>query len=327
MTKSKNPLISIIVPTYNRPELIKKTINSLLNQTYTNIEIIIVNNYPQLNLKSFISSINDNRIKYFIESKKNTANARNLGLKHASGQYICFCDDDDLYLPNKVKLQLKFMQTNPQLGFSYHNFYFKKNNKLTLGIVKKAPTNFIDLITANFFTIHSGSLMIKKKCFIKVKGFNSKLPSNEDADFNYQLASKFKFRYLSKPLTIYQLHSKNKKKTLQRKHYLNIEKVKVKYLKKISNPTNPQKHKLNYHQARLFLFQGQLKKSRQHFFKSIRFKPITFWPYLLLASSLLKPTAFNQLIFPTLPTLESFTSSLKQTLLFQKKPHTSLSLD
>ena len=113
---SNQPLVSIIIPTYQRPQLLLKTLKSLVNQTYKNIEILIINNYPKDNLNPIVNQLKDRRIKLYTEKKKNTAHARNLGLKKAKGKYICFCDDDDLYLADKIKLQLKFMQNNPPLG-------------------------------------------------------------------------------------------------------------------------------------------------------------------------------------------------------------------
>jgi len=314
---TKTPLVSIIIPTYNRPNLLTKTLKSIINQSYSNLEIIVINNYPKLNLKPLIKSFKDKRIKYFVEPKKNTAQARNLGLKKAIGQYICFCDDDDLYLPNKIKFQLKFMQKNPKLDFSYHNFYFQKKNKLYLGLPQNPPITFDQLLTANYLVVHSGSLMIKKNCFKIIKGFNTQLTS-EDADFHYQLANKFKFSYLNKPLTTYRLHSKNKKKTILKSHYLNIEAVKVKYLRQaLTQSKTPSKllnQKLAYHQGRLYLFQNKFPLAKKHFIQFIKLKPINLWGFFFLFTSLLKPKLFNHLILPKLPQLEFFSFKIKQLI-------------
>jgi len=321
---TKIPLISIIVPTYNRLHFLKKTLISLINQTYPNIEILVINNYSKTNLKLFINKFKDSRIKLFNQSKKGTAQARNLGLKKATGQYICFCDDDDLYLSDKIKLQLKFMQKNPNLHFSYHNFYFQQNNHRYLGLPQYPPKTFNQLLIANYLVIHSGALMIKKKCFNTIKNFNIQLTS-EDADFHYRLAHKFKFDYLKQPLTIYNLHHKNKKKIISKSHYLNIEKVKVKYLKmalaQIKKPSKLIQKKLIYHQGRLYLFQSKFSQARKQFFQFIKLKPISFWPYFFLITSLLKPKIFNQIILPKLPQFEFFWFKFKRLLPDQSKFH------
>lgn len=314
----KNPLVSIIVPTYQRPNLLKRCLNSLTNQTYPNLEIIVVNNSPSQSLKKIISSINNNQIKLLKEPKQGSAHARNKGLSQTKGSYICFCDDDDQYLPHKVQTQLDFMQANPHLTFSYHNFYFKKNNQLTLGITKPAPTNFPNLLTANFFTIHSGSLMIKTKHLKKPPFYNTNLSSNEDTDFNYYLASKYQFNYLNQPLSIYNLHLDNKKAKPLQKHYQNEALVKIRYLKKAikKSPTPLLHQELLYHQGRLHLFQNHPIKARHKFIQFIKAKPLTFWPYLFIIFSLTPSNFFSNHVIPRLPDLQFNYHKLKQKLPF-----------
>ncbi len=313
----KNPLVSIIVPTYQRPNLLKRCLKSLTNQTYPNLEIIVVNNFPQQPLKKIISDVKSKQIKLYQETKQNSAHARNTGLLHATGDYICFCDDDDQYLPHKVQTQLDFMQVNPRLAFSYHNFYFKKNNQLTLGITKPAPTNFPDLLTANFFTIHSGSLMIKTKQLKKPLSYHTNL-SSEDADFNYRLASKYQFDYLNQPLSIYNLHLDNKKTRPLQKHFQDQALVKIKYLKKAikQSPAPLLRRELLYHQARLHLYQNHPTKARYKFFQFIKTKPVTFWPYLFILFSFMPPDFFSKHIIPHLPLLQFNYHQLKQKLPF-----------
>ena len=112
-----NPLVTIVIPTYSRPQHITRAIDSVLNQTYNNIEIIVVDdngkNHPfqletEIILKKYIEK---NKINYIIhETNKNGSAARNTGLAHAKGKYIAFLDDDDIYLPQKVEKQVLFLE-------------------------------------------------------------------------------------------------------------------------------------------------------------------------------------------------------------------------
>lgn len=106
-------LVSIIMPTYNSEMYIKKSINSVLRQTYKNWELIIVDDCSTDTTKKIIRSINDERIKLFeLTKNQGAAVARNTGLKKARGEFIAFLDSDDLWKPEKLTLQVKYMKKN-----------------------------------------------------------------------------------------------------------------------------------------------------------------------------------------------------------------------
>ena len=100
--------ISVIIPTYNRGNLIGDSIKSVLNQTYENLEVIVVDDGSTDNTKEEIDKIEDERVKY-IKLMKNSggSNARNIGIQNANGKYISFQDSDDIYYPKKLEIQYK----------------------------------------------------------------------------------------------------------------------------------------------------------------------------------------------------------------------------
>ncbi len=105
--KSKRPLISVIVTTYNRKELLEETINSILNQTFKNFELIVVDNNSNYDFLTHMNNFNDRRIHAYQNSNDGIiAINRNFGIKKARGDYIAFCDDDDLWAPQKVEIQI-----------------------------------------------------------------------------------------------------------------------------------------------------------------------------------------------------------------------------
>ena len=111
MKDKKKPLVSVVVTTYNRKEMLKITIKSILNQTYNNIELLIIDNYSNYDFFNFISSFNDSRIKAF-QNKNNGIIAvnRNYGINKSIGNYIAFCDDDDYWNKFKLSDQIKFFK-------------------------------------------------------------------------------------------------------------------------------------------------------------------------------------------------------------------------
>lgn len=115
-------LVSIIMPSYNTAPYIKQTIQSVLNQTYTNWELIIVDDCSTDNTDEVLKGINDNRIRYFKnEVNSGAAASRNIALREAKGQWIAFLDSDDLWLPTKLERQIEFMNSN-NYSFSYTNY-------------------------------------------------------------------------------------------------------------------------------------------------------------------------------------------------------------
>ena len=99
--------VSVIIPTFNREHLLKETMEYILNQTFKDFELIIVDNYSSDNTENAVKSYNDKRIRYFKNQNNGViAVNRNFGIKKARGEFITFCDDDDLWLPQKLEKQL-----------------------------------------------------------------------------------------------------------------------------------------------------------------------------------------------------------------------------
>ncbi|WP_157234834.1 glycosyltransferase family 2 protein [Methylosinus sp. LW4] len=118
-----SPLISIVIPAYNREKEIKRSLISVLNQTYSNIEVIVVDDNSHDNTIEEALSIGDKRIKIVRHSQnKGASAARNTGIKSAIGQLIAFQDTDDVWLPHKLKKQLAVLQANPESKFGFGPF-------------------------------------------------------------------------------------------------------------------------------------------------------------------------------------------------------------
>lgn len=113
------PLISVIIPVSNGEKTIRETIASALNQSFVNLEIIVVKDESQDLTLNSIPSIQDPRLKIFSYLNAGVANTRDRPVTHASGEFIAFLDADDLRTPDKLKAQLKALQANPQAAVAY----------------------------------------------------------------------------------------------------------------------------------------------------------------------------------------------------------------
>jgi len=128
-----NPKVSIIMPTRNRPHLIKDALRSVLNQTMRNFELIIIDDSPQDNTKREVLRFKDSRIQYMRRnSKMGIASARNMGLLQARARYISYLDDDDIYYPNHLKTLSSFLDNHPEFGLVYGKVHFKIKDRIFL---------------------------------------------------------------------------------------------------------------------------------------------------------------------------------------------------
>jgi len=218
INNDKQPLVSIIVPMYNAEKYIAETIESVINQTYKNWELLIVDDCSTDSSRDIVRKyINkDNRIK-LIESETNfggPARPRNIGIEHAKGDYIAFLDADDVWFPEKTEKQLYFMQKY-DLNFSSTSI-IKINNNSKLIKTKNSFSDKVDKLTKhkkniiknlirwNFIII--SSVIIKKKSLIKFDE-DVKLIGVEDYDLWLRLLSKnnIKYMFYNKELVCYRI--------------------------------------------------------------------------------------------------------------------------
>ena len=145
-----NPLISVITPSYNAERFIRETIDSVLNQTYSNWEMVIVDDCSTDNTTSIVKEYmeRDNRIKLIVlEVNSGSAVARNTAMENAKGQYIAFLDSDDLWLPEKLDKQLQFMQEK-DIAFSFTKYVRILEDGTKTNAVSETPpsVNYDDLM-------------------------------------------------------------------------------------------------------------------------------------------------------------------------------------
>jgi len=159
---NSEPKVSIIIPTYNQSQYLEEAMESVLNQTYQNIEIIIVDDGSTDNTSEVVKSF-DNKIIYIPQKNKGASSARNAGIKKAQGQYVAFLDSDDMWIKNKLEKQIKFIQNNPEIGLLGTGCYQMVDiNKMIYKKIFPAKNEILqkDLIKYNPFI--QSSVMIKK---------------------------------------------------------------------------------------------------------------------------------------------------------------------
>lgn len=177
-----NPLVSCIIPTFNRADLLKNAIDSTLSQTVTDWELIIVDDGSVDNTSELVLSYcaKDKRIKYYKNPGKGGSSARNFGVSKAQGEYIAFLDDDDVSLPHRFQSQLSAAKKSGS-GFivSGYEVRDRSTNKL-----KSQVRLELKGMGAGF----PSRWLLKKELFKKVNGFDEDFPSMQDIELSYRLA-------------------------------------------------------------------------------------------------------------------------------------------
>lgn len=188
--------VSVILPTYNRAEILKKSIDSVLMQSYPEFELLIVDDGSTDNTKELVASYEDSRIRYlYTEINRGAAAARNFGIKNASGNadFIAFEDSDDLWHKDKLKKQIKEMEQHPEAGFCYHKIAYDMGGGYRailpderLPAEKKRGEIYAQLLYDNL--VDCPSMLIRKDVLKQIGVFDEMLKALEDYDLALRLS-------------------------------------------------------------------------------------------------------------------------------------------
>jgi len=203
-----NPLISVIIPAYNKGELIKETIDSVLAQTYSNFEIILVDDGSIDNTAEVVRSIKDSRLKYHYQPNSGLpAKPRNKGVALSNGEYIAFLDHDDVWLAQKLEKQLLALKQYENIALVSTNAYFIRDNIYTkeplITDLKSGYFNDEDFLPE--IKVIQSSVLIKKSVFLEMKGFDESpdLKAREDYDLWLRMYHRYSCYYLNECLIYY----------------------------------------------------------------------------------------------------------------------------
>jgi len=198
-------LVSVIIPIYNRLDYISEAIESVLSQTYNNLEIIVIDDGSTLDVKGVLESYM-NKIKYIYQSNKGLSAARNTGIKNSQGEYLAFLDDDDLFEPRKLEIQVPIVENNPNIGFVYSDGYVFDTGNATELRLKRAVASDKSCgdFAKEFFmntNVFISAVLIRRACFDDVGLFDENLTQNEDSDMLLRIALNWKVKFSGYPST------------------------------------------------------------------------------------------------------------------------------
>lgn len=211
------PKVSIIIPAYNAMTYLPETLESAFKQTFTDFEILIINDGSSDNIVEWVSRITDERVKLISQENQGVSAARNTGINNSQGEYIAFLDADDLWESTKLEKQVNCLEVNPTVGLTYTwtNFINQFSQPTGVSIVSHAEGNVWEEIVVRDMISTGSSTMIRAECFNKVGLFDSDLSVGEDRDMWTRIAAVYPFAVIKEPLTLYRRHSTNTTKSNQ----------------------------------------------------------------------------------------------------------------
>jgi glycosyltransferase involved in cell wall biosynthesis len=198
------PLVSVIIPTFNRAGVLYYALHSILNQTLQDFEVFVVDDASTDATPELIEYFNDPRIHYIrFSTNKKAAAARNAGMQRARGKYIAFLDSDDEWLPSKLEKQVACLEAlSDEWGCCYTGAFVNKVGGLTRHRIyrpRKSGDLVRDLLMGNF-VIWTPTFMFRRSCLDEIGLMDERLVRSQDVDFYIRLLSRYKIASISEPL-------------------------------------------------------------------------------------------------------------------------------
>ena len=208
------PFFSVVIPTYNRSELLKEAVHSIMDQSFEDFELLIVDDHSTDDTKNVVASFKDSRIKYIVNDRtKGGAGTRNAGIFRAKGHWVAFLDDDDVWLPNKLELQYKKIQeVDSAVGLIYSGsaaYDFTKMRVMSVCLPEKEGWVQKDLLYKNYVGTFS-RVTIRADLLKKHGGLDERFEAVQDWELCVRIAGTCKIAFIKEILTYSRFSNKDR---------------------------------------------------------------------------------------------------------------------
>lgn len=220
------PKVTVIIATYNAIAYLPSTVDSVIKQTFTDFEVLIIDDGSTDETVEWVSKLVDPRVRLISQANQGVAVARNQGITGAQGEYVAFLDADDLWEPTKLEKQVKCLEENPLVGLVNTSIVNIDEQGKPLGAVNASDVegNVLKYIVEENLILCGSAPMVRRSCLEAVQGFDQKLMSAEDWDLWIRLAARYEFAVIREPLVLYRQHLNSKSNNIERhlKHRLKV---------------------------------------------------------------------------------------------------------
>ena len=298
--------VSVIIPTYNRADLIPRAINSLLGQTHRPDQIIVVDDASTDNTSEVLASYAQDILAIKHPANHGLAAARNTGIQNVSCDVIALLDSDDTLLPTSIEKRLSILEARPDISVVYSDVWLVDEHGTRLARYTEVEPRprpsgnvFDEFVLYNLMPVHG--FMFRRMCLNKVGDFDVRLRRHqgvEDYDFWLRMASHFQFQYLDEPLAYYYIHSTMMTKMDEagmQKGWLEVHR-RIFDMAAFHALTPSQKSRAFSAHGTRCAEVGEIRDARSWYWRALAAKPYSARPYLLLLLTLFGQSGFNWVV-------------------------------
>jgi len=202
------PTVSVIIHTYNNEKFIAETVESVLNQTYKDYAVIVVDDGSVDGTRDALIPYMQ-KIRYHYKENGGIASAKNAGISLSETEFVAFLDHDDLWVPDKLQLQMEHFNENPQIGLVYAKYTSFRDGKELRTKPEKGYSGWIfkELLAKSF--IQTSTVVVKRECLDAVGPYDETFSLGDEYDMFLRIAQKFQCGFVDKGLTRYRVHDTN----------------------------------------------------------------------------------------------------------------------
>ena len=294
------PRVSVILPTYNRAKVLPRSVLSILNQTYRDFELLVIDDGSSDETAEVMQRFNDDRIKYIKKGQNGgRGSARNVGLRMAAGEYIAFQDSDDESLPTRIAQEVAILDmSDDSVGIAYSDMYriSRDGNKFYLKsphFSREDGLLYPESLGYTLRNIGIGTAMIRRDAIRKTKYFDETLAFFVDLEYFIRLSKTCCFTHISEPLiNYYEVDS----------GFMKIAKIAESRKKILSKYYSEVKDDKNFYSLHLFsigndlCYSGNMAEGRQYLGKSLTVKPLNCMRLLSFVASFMGPRMYRYLV-------------------------------
>lgn len=268
------PLVSVVIPTYSRPRFLQRCIHSVLRQSYSSIEVLVVDdNNPGTDARKETEKVmqmfsNNNKVTYIKHEKnKNGSAARNTGWKFSHGKYITFLDDDDEIEKTKIEKQVARLESlDSTWGACYTGYHLIKENGVNqISSEKRSGNCYVEALMRTMFMGSGSNLLIRKNIVDEIRGYDESFQRNQDIEFLVRVLEHYKLAYVDEDLLA--IHQEKNRKS---RSFEQIDSYAKYYLKKFMGRIN----KLDKKEKERVISVISLERCRTAFYKKKYIKGI-----------------------------------------------------
>jgi glycosyltransferase involved in cell wall biosynthesis len=295
---SRVPLVSVIIPTLDRPEFLRAALRSVLSQTVADFEVLVIDDGSVMNLLPVLDEFADGRIRYFRhESRRGEAAARNTGIRSARGPYLALLDDDDEWLPEKLRLQLELFSRCPENVGCVYGGHVTIRARDGQELASEVPTRRGDLSSAlmegNIIGPPS-TIMLRRECLERVGLFDEAIAYGVDYDLWIRIAQEYHFDFVPAIVARYTIHPSQMSNDpfIVARGRADIER---KYAPRLRRDRR-REGRFYFGLGQQMSVLGHAGQARRAFVKALLFNPLQVRAYVYLAASLSGPRGVSRLL-------------------------------